>query len=38
MFAGTITASMFGVVMFLIVGAITARAIRNWHESAAPRN
>lgn len=37
MFAGTITASMFGVVMFLIVGAITARAIRNWHESAAPR-
>jgi NitT/TauT family transport system permease protein len=34
MFAGTITASMFGVVMFLIVGAITARAIRNWHESA----
>ena len=37
MFAGTITASMFGVVMFLIVGAITARAIRNWHESAAAR-
>jgi NitT/TauT family transport system permease protein len=37
MFAGTITASMFGVVMFLIVGAITARAIRNWHESAATR-
>jgi NitT/TauT family transport system permease protein len=35
MFAGTITASMFGVVMFLIVGAVTARAIRNWHESAA---
>jgi NitT/TauT family transport system permease protein len=34
MFAGTITASLFGVVMFLIVGAITARAIRNWHESA----
>ena len=34
MFAGTISASMFGVVMFLIVGAITARAIRNWHESA----
>ena len=34
MFAATITASMFGVVMFLIVGAITARAIRNWHESA----
>lgn len=37
MFAGTITASMFGVVMFLIVGAITARAIRNWHESAQQR-
>jgi NitT/TauT family transport system permease protein len=37
MFAGTIMASMFGVVMFLIVGAITARAIRNWHESAATR-
>ena len=38
MFAGTITASMFGVVMFLIVGAITARAIRNWHESASSRS
>lgn len=38
MFAGTITASMFGVVMFLIVGAITARAIRSWHESAEERN
>lgn len=37
MFAATITASMFGVVMFLIVGAITARAIRNWHESAQSR-
>ena len=37
MFAGTITASMFGVVMFLIVGVITARAIRNWHESAQTR-
>ncbi len=34
MFAGTISASMFGVVMFLVIGAITARAIRNWHESA----
>jgi NitT/TauT family transport system permease protein len=34
MLAGTITASLFGVVMFLIVGAITARAIRDWHESA----
>jgi NitT/TauT family transport system permease protein len=34
MFAGTITASMFGVVMFLIVGFVTTRAIRNWHESA----
>ncbi len=34
MFAGTITASMFGVLMFLVVGAITARAIRSWHESA----
>ncbi len=38
MFAGTITASMFGVVMFLIVGAITARAIRNWHESASKQS
>jgi NitT/TauT family transport system permease protein len=37
MFAGTITASLFGVVMFLIVGAITARAIRDWHESASER-
>jgi len=34
MLAGTITASLFGVVMFLIVGAITTRAIRDWHESA----
>jgi len=34
MFAGTIMASLFGVVMFLIVGAITRRAIRSWHESA----
>lgn len=34
MLAGTITASMFGVVMFLIVGAITTRAIRDWHDSA----
>ena len=34
MLAGTITASMFGVVMFLIVGMITHRAIRNWHDSA----
>jgi NitT/TauT family transport system permease protein len=34
MFAGTITASMFGVIMFLIVGWVTTRAIRNWHESA----
>lgn len=34
MFAGTIMASLFGVVMFLIVGWITTRAIRNWHESA----
>ena len=34
MLAGTITASLFGVVMFLIVGAITARAIRDWHDSA----
>ncbi len=35
MFAGTITATLFGVIMFLIVGWITNRAIRNWHESAA---
>jgi ABC-type nitrate/sulfonate/bicarbonate transport system permease component len=34
MFAGTITASLFGVIMFLIVGWITSRAIRNWHDSA----
>jgi NitT/TauT family transport system permease protein len=34
MLAGTITASLFGVVMFLIVGAITTRAIRDWHDSA----
>ena len=34
MLAGTVTASLFGVVMFLIVGAITSRAIRDWHDSA----
>lgn len=34
MFSGTIMASLFGVVMFLIMGWITTRAIRNWHESA----
>ncbi|MEP1125748.1 MAG: ABC transporter permease [Ilumatobacter sp.] len=34
MLAGTIAASLFGVVMFLIVGAITTRAIRDWHDSA----
>lgn len=38
MFAGTIMASLFGVVMFLIVGWITTRAIRNWHESARKRS
>jgi len=38
MFAGTIVASVFGVVMFLIVGWITTRAIRNWHESARKRS
>ena len=38
MFAGTIMASVFGVVMFLIVGWITTRAIRNWHESARKRS
>ena len=37
MFAGTIMASMFGVLMFLIVGWVTTRAIRNWHESARKR-
>jgi len=34
MLAGTITASLFGVLMFLIAGAITHRAIRDWHDSA----
>lgn len=37
MFAATIVASMFGVVMFLIMGWITTRAIRNWHDSARKR-
>ncbi len=37
MFAGTIMASLFGVVMFIIVGWITTRAIRNWHDSARSR-
>ena len=34
MFAGTIVASLFGVVMFLVIGWITHRAIRSWHDSA----
>ncbi len=34
MFAGTIMASLFGVIMFLIIGYITTGAIRNWHDSA----
>lgn len=38
MFAGTITASMFGVVMFVVVSWITTRAIRNWHDSAHSRS
>jgi NitT/TauT family transport system permease protein len=37
MFAGTIMATLFGVIMFLIVGWVTNRAIRNWHESAKKR-
>ncbi|MEY4371321.1 MAG: hypothetical protein RL219_90 [Actinomycetota bacterium] len=37
MFAATIVASMFGVLMFLIMGWITTRAIRNWHDSARKR-
>jgi NitT/TauT family transport system permease protein len=37
MFAGTILASLFGVAMFLVIGFITNRAIRHWHESARPR-
>jgi NitT/TauT family transport system permease protein len=38
MFMGTILASMFGVVMFLVIGYITNRAIRNWHDSARSRS
>lgn len=37
MFAGTIMATLFGVTMFLIVGWVTNRAIRNWHESGRKR-
>jgi hypothetical protein len=35
---GTILASMFGVIMFLVIGYVTNRAIRNWHDSARQRN
>lgn len=38
MFAGTIMASLFGVVMFLVIGYIATRAVRNWHDSARPRD
>jgi NitT/TauT family transport system permease protein len=37
MFMGTILSSMFGVIMFLVIGYITNRAIRNWHDSARER-
>ncbi|MFN8022338.1 MAG: ABC transporter permease [Acidimicrobiales bacterium] len=37
MFAGTIVATLFGIVMFLIVGWITNRAIRSWHDSGRKR-
>ena len=37
MFMGTILASMFGVIMFLVIGYVTNRAIRNWHDSARER-
>jgi NitT/TauT family transport system permease protein len=37
MFAGTILASLFGVAMFLVIGYVTNRSIRHWHESARPR-
>lgn len=33
MFAGTITASLFGIMMFILIGWATSRAIRNWHDS-----
>ena len=33
MFAGTITASLFGIAMFVLIGWITSRAVRNWHDS-----
>jgi len=33
MFAGTIMASLFGILMFVVVGWITTRAIRNWYDS-----
>jgi NitT/TauT family transport system permease protein len=37
MFMGTILSSMFGVIMFLVIGYVTNRAIRNWHDSARKR-
>lgn len=37
MFAATFTATAFGVIMFLIIGYFTTRAIKNWHESARRR-
>ena len=33
MFAGTIMASLFGILMFVVIGWVTSRAIRNWHDS-----
>lgn len=33
MFAGTITASLFGILMFIFIGWVTTRAIRNWNDS-----
>jgi NitT/TauT family transport system permease protein len=33
MFAGTIMASLFGITMFVVIGWVTSREIRNWHDS-----
>jgi NitT/TauT family transport system permease protein len=33
--AATIMSSVFGILMFFVVGAISNRVLRNWHESAA---
>ena len=34
LFTATIVACLFGIIIFLIVGWISSRTLKHWHESA----